>query len=92
VVTTAAAGTTGGTPVVAVRVVAVRVVVVGEVAVGGAEALQREGSSSVFLSHRFREALRVDGAPHLAREGFLPDAKEDLPPSRSLGESVGIKP
>jgi hypothetical protein len=86
--TTAAAGDTRGTPVVAARVVAVREAVVE----GAEDPLQREGSTSIFLSHRFREAHRVDGAPHLAREGFLPDAKEDLPPSRPLGESVGIKP
>ena len=92
VVTTAAAGTTGGTPVEAFKVVAVRLVAVGGVVVEGAEALQREGTSSVFLAHRFREAHRVDGAPHLAREGFLPDAKENFPPPRPLWESVGIKP
>jgi hypothetical protein len=91
--TTAVEGDTGGTPVVAARVVAAREVVVRGVAVEGAEdPLQREGSTSIFLSHRFREAHRVDGAPHLAREGFLPDAKEDLPPSRPLGESIIVKP
>jgi hypothetical protein len=73
-----------GTTVVATGVAAA--------AEGAEDFRQREGSSSISLSHRLREAHRVDGAPHLPRERLLPDAKENFPSPRPLGESVIIKP
>ena len=89
-----AAGTTAaeGTTVVAAKVAAARVVARVAVAEDAENFRQREGSSSIFLSHRLREAHRVDGALHLARERLLPDAKEDFPSPRPLGESVFLKP
>jgi hypothetical protein len=76
-----------GTTVVVAKVVAVRVAVVE----GAENFRRRKGFSSIFLSHRLREANRIGALSDLARERLLPDAKENLPSTRPLGEPVFLK-